>query len=176
MNNALETVMKSRLASKGHELEVHEGRLQDTLARQLRSVEENALLDHRERGLDKTLADLLVAPCVVPAGSSWLRLASSSRERQPQGYCPVHGFEIEQITGHNLRSQVAQRLRAFVFLSHHRTHRFALLQQHFGDGASYAADATRRAGNQNGSVYIRLSYAKGSSLANTVGRYSATVG
>ena len=42
MNNALETVMKSRLASKGHKLEVHEGRLQDTLARQLRSVEENA--------------------------------------------------------------------------------------------------------------------------------------
>ena len=67
MNNALETVMKSRLASKGHKLEVHEGRLQDTLARQLRSVEENALLDHRERGLDKTLADSF--PCSDPLSS-----------------------------------------------------------------------------------------------------------
>ena len=57
MNNALETAMKSRLASKGHKLEVHEGRLQEHVARQLRSVEENTLLDHRERGLDKTLAD-----------------------------------------------------------------------------------------------------------------------
>ena len=67
MNNALETAMKSRLASKGRKLEVHQGRVQDTLARQLRSVEENTLLDHRERGLDKTLADSF--PCSDPLSS-----------------------------------------------------------------------------------------------------------
>jgi hypothetical protein len=43
-------------------------------------------------------------------------------------------------------------------------------------GATYAADSALRAGDQNGSVHVRLSYAKGSSLANTVGRYSAIVG
>jgi len=67
MNNALETAMKSRLASKGRKLEVHQGLVQDTLARQLRSVEENTLLDHRERGLDKTLADSF--PCSDPLSS-----------------------------------------------------------------------------------------------------------
>jgi hypothetical protein len=40
----------------------------------------------------------------------------------------MHRFEIEQIADHDLRSHVAQRLLTFVFISHHRTHRFALLQ------------------------------------------------
>ena len=66
MKNALKTVMKSRLASKGH-LEVYEGLPQDTSARQLRSVEENNLLDRREKGLDKTLADSF--PCSDPLSS-----------------------------------------------------------------------------------------------------------
>ena len=62
--------------------------------------------------------------------------------------------EIKQITDHNLRTLVAQRLRAFVFSSHHRTHRFALLQQQLGDRAPYGADAARGAGNQNGSCHV----------------------
>ena len=66
MKNALQTVMKSRLTSKGH-LEVYEGAPQDTSARQLRSVEENNLLDRREKGLDKTLADSF--PCSDPLSS-----------------------------------------------------------------------------------------------------------
>ena len=56
------------------------------------------------------------------------------------------------ITTH--RTHVAQRLRAFVFISHHRTHRFALLQQQFGDGAPDAADASRGTCDQNASVPI----------------------
>jgi hypothetical protein len=43
-------------------------------------------------------------------------------------YHPVHRIEIEQIANHDLRTHVAQRLRAFVFLPHHRAHGFALLQ------------------------------------------------
>ena len=67
MKNALETDMKSSLASKG-QLEVYEGQPQDTPgARQLRSVEENNLLDRREKGLDKTLADSF--PCSDPLSS-----------------------------------------------------------------------------------------------------------
>jgi hypothetical protein len=66
MKNDLETVMKSRLVSKGHR-EVYEGPPQDTSARQLRSVEENNLLDRREKGLDKTLADSF--PCSDPLSS-----------------------------------------------------------------------------------------------------------
>ena len=66
MKNALETVMKSRLPSKGH-LEVYEGPPRDKSARKLRSVEENNLLDRREKGLDKTLADSF--PCSDPLSS-----------------------------------------------------------------------------------------------------------
>ena len=66
----------------------------------------------------------------------------------------MHRIEIEQIADHDLRTHVAQRLRAFVFISHHRTHRFALLQQQFGDRAPYRADAARRAGDQNGMCHV----------------------
>ena len=66
MKNALKTVMKSRFASKGR-LEVYQGPPQETSARQLRSVEENNLLDRREKGLDKTLADSF--PCSDPLSS-----------------------------------------------------------------------------------------------------------
>jgi hypothetical protein len=59
----------------------------------------------------------------------------------------VHRTEIEQITDHDVRTHVAQRLRALVFLSHHRPHRSALLQQQLGDCASYCPDAARRSGN-----------------------------
>jgi hypothetical protein len=59
----------------------------------------------------------------------------------------MHGIEIEQIANHDLRSQNAQRLRALVFSSHHRPHRFAFLQQKLGDRASYRADAAGRASN-----------------------------
>src|SRR5580704_10712947 len=65
----------------------------------------------------------------------------------------MHRIEIEQIADHDLRTHAAQRLRAFVFISHHRTHRFALLQEQFGDRAPYSADAARRAGNQNRSAH-----------------------
>jgi hypothetical protein len=44
---------------------------------------------------------------------------------------------------YDLRTHVAQCLRAFVVISHHRTHRFALLQQLFGDRAPYPTDASR---------------------------------
>jgi hypothetical protein len=40
---------------------------------------------------------------------------------------PMHRIEIEQIPNHHLRAYVAHRLRALVFVSHHRTHRFPLL-------------------------------------------------
>jgi hypothetical protein len=63
-------------------------------------------------------------------------------------------IEVEQIADHDLRTHVAQRLRAFVFISHHRTHRFALPQQQFGDRAPYRANAARRAGNQNGTYHV----------------------
>jgi hypothetical protein len=62
----------------------------------------------------------------------------------------MHRIEIEQIADHDLRTHVAQRLRAFVFISHHRTHRFALPQQQIGDPAPHSADAARRAGDENG--------------------------
>jgi hypothetical protein len=45
-------------------------------------------------------------------------------------------------------------LRALVPSSHHRPNRFALLQEQFGDCASYRANATRRAGNQNGICHV----------------------
>jgi hypothetical protein len=71
----------------------------------------------------------------------------------------MHGIEIEQIADHDLRTHVAQRLRASVFISHHRTHRFALLQQQFGDRAPYRADAAGRACDQNGICHVFFSYA-----------------
>jgi hypothetical protein len=40
----------------------------------------------------------------------------------------MHRVEVEQIADHNLRALLAQRLRALVFASHHRAHRFTLLQ------------------------------------------------
>jgi hypothetical protein len=61
----------------------------------------------------------------------------------------MHGIKIEQIPDHDLRTQVAQCLRAFVFTSHHRTHSFASLQQLFGDRAPYSTNPTRRSGDQN---------------------------
>ena len=45
-------------------------------------------------------------------------------------------------------------LRALVFISHHRTYRFALLQQQFGERAPYPANAARRAGDQNGIRHV----------------------
>jgi hypothetical protein len=56
----------------------------------------------------------------------------------------MHRIEIEQITDHDLRTLVAQRLRAFVFGSNHRTHRLALFQKQFGDRTSYRTNAARR--------------------------------
>jgi hypothetical protein len=41
--------------------------------------------------------------------------------------------QAQQIADYDLRTHVAQCLRAFVVISHHRTHRFALLQQLFGE-------------------------------------------
>jgi hypothetical protein len=66
----------------------------------------------------------------------------------------VHGIEIEQIADYDLRTQIAQRLRAVVFISDHRAHRFALLQQQFGDRAPYRADAARRPGDQNAMFHV----------------------
>src|SRR5215469_6149267 len=60
----------------------------------------------------------------------------------------MHGIKFEQIADYNLCTHVAQRLRALVLISHHGTHRCALLQQQFSDGTSYATDPTCGAGNQ----------------------------
>jgi hypothetical protein len=68
----------------------------------------------------------------------------------------MHRIEIEQIADHDLRTHVAQRLRAFVFLSHHRTDCFALLQQQFGDRGSYCADAASGARDQDGICHVFL--------------------
>jgi hypothetical protein len=70
------------------------------------------------------------------------------------GNYPMHRIEIEQIADHDFRTHVAQCLRALVFTSHHRTHRFALPQQQLGDRAPYCADAARRASNQNGNRHV----------------------
>src|SRR6185503_10436558 len=70
------------------------------------------------------------------------------------GNHPMHRIEIKQIAGNDLRTHVAQRLRAFVFSSHHRTHRFALLQQQFSNGAPYRANTTRGTGDQNGTLHV----------------------
>jgi hypothetical protein len=59
----------------------------------------------------------------------------------------MHRIEIEQIANHDLRTHVAQRLSALVFGSHHRTHRFALLKEQFGDGSPHRADPASRAGD-----------------------------
>ena len=66
----------------------------------------------------------------------------------------MHRIEIEQTADHHLGTHIAQRLRAFVFISHHRTYRLALFQQQFGDRAPYPADAASRAGDQNGICHI----------------------
>jgi hypothetical protein len=71
----------------------------------------------------------------------------------------MHRIEIEQIADHDLRTHVTQRLRAFVFTSHHRPHRFALLQQQFSDRAPYRAHATSGAGDQNAMRHVLCSYA-----------------
>jgi len=71
----------------------------------------------------------------------------------------MHRIEIEQTADYHFRTHIAQRLRAFVFISHHRTHRFALLQQQFGDRASYSANASRRAGNQDRVCHVYSFYA-----------------
>jgi hypothetical protein len=72
---------------------------------------------------------------------------------------PVHRIEVEQIADHDLRADVAQRLRALVFSSHHGAYRVAVLQQQPGDRAPYAAHAACRAGDQNGSRHVLSFYA-----------------
>jgi hypothetical protein len=66
----------------------------------------------------------------------------------------MHRIEIEQIGNYDLRTHVAQRLRAFVFISHHRTHGSALLQEQFDDRAPYPADAARRPSDQTGICHV----------------------
>jgi hypothetical protein len=68
--------------------------------------------------------------------------------------CSPIRSRTSQLADHDLRTHVEQHPRAFVFISHHRTHRFALLQQQFGDHAPYSADAARRAGDQNGLCHV----------------------
>jgi len=70
------------------------------------------------------------------------------------GNCLMHRLEIQQITGYYFRAHVSQRSRALVFLSHHRTHSFTLLQQEFDDRASDRTYTTGSAGDQNGSAMI----------------------
>jgi hypothetical protein len=62
----------------------------------------------------------------------------------------MHRFEIQQIPGYDFRTHVSQTSRALVFLSHHRTHSFALLQQELDDRTSNCTYTTGRAGDQNG--------------------------
>ena len=52
--------------------------------------------------------------------------------------------------GRYLSTHVSQRLRAFVFLSDHRTYSVALLQKQFDDRAPYRTYTTGRAVDQNG--------------------------
>ncbi len=92
-------------------------------------------------------------------GQIGIRNRHAEVHRLAAGNHPMHRIEIEEIADHDLRTHVAQRLRAFVFISHHRTHRFALLQQQFGDRAPYRANAARRAGDQNGICHVFSSYA-----------------
>jgi len=66
----------------------------------------------------------------------------------------MHRVEVEQVADYDLRAQVAQRLRAMVFIAHHRAHRFSLLEQHLGDGASDAAGAAAGAGDQDRSRHV----------------------
>src|SRR5262252_5753918 len=63
--------------------------------------------------------------------------------------CPMHRLKIQQIAGYYFRTHVSQRLRALVFLSHHRTHSLALPQQQFDNCASDRTYTTGCAGNQN---------------------------
>jgi hypothetical protein len=46
---------------------------------------------------------------------------------------------------------------ASVFTSHHCPHRFALLQQQFGDRPPYRANTPRGAGDQNGILHVMSS-------------------
>jgi hypothetical protein len=92
-------------------------------------------------------------------GQIGIRNRHAEVHRLASGNHPMHRIEIDQIADHDLRTHVAQRLRTSVFISHHRTHRFALLQQQFGDRAPYRADAARRTGDQNGICHVFSSYA-----------------
>src|SRR5258708_40306740 len=69
----------------------------------------------------------------------------------------MHRIEIEEIADHDLRTQVAQDLSAVVFISHHRSNRFASYQKQFGDGAAYSANAAGRASDQNRICHVASS-------------------
>ena len=91
----------------------------------------------------------------------------------------MHRIKIEQIADHDLRTHVAQCMRAFVFISHHRTHGFALLQQHFGDRTPYRATRPAAPVTRMGFATFLMRFtphAKGSSLDKTVERNFAAVG
>src|ERR1051325_5015488 len=83
-------------------------------------------------------------------GQIRIRNRHAEVHRLAAGNHPMHRIEVEQIADHDLRTHVAQGLRAFVFTSHHRTHSFALLQEQFCNRAASPANAARRAGDQNG--------------------------
>ena len=82
-------------------------------------------------------------------GQIGIRNRHAEVHRLAAGNCPMHRIEIQKIANHNLGAKFAQRLRAFVFNSHHRAHGLALLQQQLGDRASYPANAARRTSDQN---------------------------
>jgi Epoxide hydrolase N terminus len=91
---------------------------------------------------------------ITHGGQIGIRDRHAEVHRLAAGNCLMHRIQIEQIANHDLRTHVAQRLCAFVFSSHHRTHRFAVLQQQFSDRTPYRADTARRAGDQNGICHV----------------------
>ena len=67
---------------------------------------------------------------------------------------PIDVGRFEQVSDHDLRTHFAQRVRAFVFISHHRAHRLALLQQQFGDRAPLSRRRGPPRRDQNGSCHV----------------------
>lgn len=75
-----------------------------------------------------------------PARSGWDRKTDMPKYVVSHRQRSMDRREIEQIVGPDLRDDVAECLRPVVFVSHHRTHRFASLQEEFGSRAAFRAD------------------------------------
>jgi hypothetical protein len=84
---------------------------------------------------------------------------------------PMPGTDASQF-------RLKENLRAFVFISHHRPHLFALLQKQSGDCAPNRADAARGTGDQNRICHLFLperSTKSKASPANPHGLFGGTL-